>query len=565
MAILKSPSAAPDPADSSEQEEDRWSAVATATRPLRQAATGALAQARYLVPIGRVVEVVFACAVVAAAFGFALSGLVRGVFLLSPTAYVGLVPVVAFGLMIARAQAPHYEPAIRDRYVDYAIGLPLLASSLVLLLLFPAHASPRFWQERLDLLSLPLFAAGAIATIFGIRALWRVRGGIAFLFVCMLVPLTASIETLLGPMGAATSNGVLIGLKAALGSLIVGLALINLAYGRFLLKLLWVAIGLGLAWALATAGGWVVLLDRPGAVDSASLHRLVEFAMFVLSVFVMVSVMPLFGLRFIPIGEKAGLASVVRGWPRPVKSRHRPPYAALGIVALAAVLAFIGESSLPRYSAVLTDTGAPRLSSDLIGRLTIPGWSLRPIGRLPWVERYYGPIATGERYGLDCACANAGGPVSSSVMVDDIVTPQDLPLAAPQLALVHPVRSAQLINLARVDLGDGVIGHAAVYRQSSGSDWIAIYWDWPVVTASGTRYEHFVVQASGSLPDAFRSSAALPGPIQQVTMRISDWLDGAPSQPIGASAAGLRSDLAAVAHKTITSISAGVLATEAGA
>jgi hypothetical protein len=538
-----------------------------ATRPLRQAATGALAQARYLVPIGRVVEVVFACALVAAAFSFALTGLLRGVFFLSPTAYVGLVPVVALALMIARAQAPHYEPAIRDRYVDYAIGLPLLASSLVLLFLFPAHASPRFWQERLDLLSLPLFIGGAIATIFGVRALWRVRGGIAFLFICMLVPLTASIETLLSPMGAATSNVVLIGLKAALGSLIVGLALMSLAYGRFLLKVLWVAAGLGLAWALATAGDWVVLIDRPGAVDNASLQRLVELAMLILSVFVMVSVLPLFGLRFIRMGERASLASVVRGWPRPVTSRRRPPFAALSVVALAAMLAFIGESSLPRYSAVLTGTGAPRLSTDLIGRLGIPGWSLRPIGPLPWVERYYGPIATGERYGLDCACANAAGPVSSSapVMVDDIVTPQDLPLSAPQLALGHPLRGAPLINLARVDLGDGVIGHAAVYRESSGSDWIAIYWDWPVVTTSGTRYEHIVVQASGPLADDFRSTAPLPGWMQQVAMRVSDWLDGAPSQPIDASAAALRTDLAAIARKTIANISAGSPSAEAGA
>jgi hypothetical protein len=541
--------------------------VATATRPLRQAATEALAQARYLVPIGSVVEVVFACAVVAAAFGFALTGLLRGVFLLSPTAYVGLVPVVALGLMIARAQAPHYAPAIRDRYVDYAIGLPLLACSLVLLILFPAHASPGFWEARLDLLSLPLFTAGAVATIFGIRSLWRVRGGIAFLFFGMLVPLTASIETLLGPLGGATSHGVLIGLKAALGALIVGLALMNLAYGPFLRKVLWVGAGVGLAWGLAAAAGWVVLIDRPGAVDNASLQRLVEFATFILSIFVMVSVMPLFGLRFIRMGETSSLASVVRGWPRSVASRHRPPYVALSIVALAAVLAFIGESSLPRYSAVLTDTGAPRLSAGLLGRLAISGWSLQPIGSLAWVGRYYGPIATGQRYGLDCACASGAASDSSlpPVMVDDIVTPQDLPLSTAQLALIQPVRGARLVNLTRVDLGDGVIGHAAVYRQSSGPDWMAVYWDWPVVTTSGTRYEHIVVQASGSLPDALRSSAALPGPMQQVAMRISDWLDGAPSQPIGLSAAGLRTDLAAIARKTIANISAGSPSAEAGA
>jgi hypothetical protein len=540
--------------------------VATATRPIRRAAIGALAQARYLVPFGIVVEAVFACAVVAVAYGFALTGLLRSVFLPSPTAYVGLVPLVALGLMIARAQAPHYEPSIRDRYVDYAIGLPLLACSLVLLLLFPAHASPRFWEGRLDLLSLPLFAGGAVATIFGIRALWRVRGGIAFLFLCMLVPLTGSIETLLGPTGGASSHGVLIGVKASLGALVVGLAVMNLTYGPFLRKVVWIVTGLVLAWALAEAGGSVLLIDRPVAVHDPSLQRVVEFAMFLLSVLVMVSVMPLFGLRFIRMGEKSSLASVLGGWPRPVASRHRPPFVALGIVALAAVLAFIGESSLPRYSAILTDTGAPRLSAGSLGRLAIPGWSLQAIGSLPWVGRYYGPLATGDRYGLDCVCASATPDASfPPVLMDDIVTSQDLPLSVAQLALVQPVRGARLVNLTRVDLGDGVIGFAAVYRQSSGPDWVAVYWDWPVVTTSGTRYEHIVVQASGSLADGLRSTGPLPSRLQQVAMRISDWLDGAQSQPIGASTAGLRGDLAAIARKTIATISAGAPPAGAGA
>ena len=541
--------------------------MATGERPLRQAAVGALARARYLAPAANVVEVVFVCVVVAAAYGFALTGLLRAVLLLSPTAYVGFVPLVALGLMIARAQAPHYEPSIRNRYVDYAIGLPLLACSLVLLLLFPAHASPRFWQERLDLLSLPLFTGGAVATIFGVRALWRVRGAIAFLFVGMLIPLTASIETLLGPMGRATSNGPLIGLKAALGSLIVGLALMNLAYGRFLRKILWVSAGISLALALSAAGSWVLLVDRPTALDYATLHRVVELAMFILSVFVMVSALPLFGLRFIRIGEKASLATVLRGWPQRVATRHRLPYVSLTIVAVAAVLAFVGESSLPKYSAVLTDTGVPKLSAGLLGRLSITGWSVQPVGSLPWVKRYYGPSATGVRFGLDCFCGNAAGPIASlpPVMVDDIVTSQDLPLSAPQLALMQPVRDARLVNLSRVDLGNGVVGHAAVYRQSSGTDWIAVYWDWPVLTASGTRYEHIVVQASGSIPDALRSRIALPGSMQQVAMRISDWLDGAPSQPIGDSATGLRSDLAAIARLTVTSISAEAPRAEAGA
>ena len=546
MAALESPSGVPDLEDSSP----------TPTLP-RKRGRERWARARYPAAVADVVDVVFVCVLVAVAYGFALTGLLRGAFLLSPTAYVGLVPFVAVGLMIARAPAPHREPAIRDRYVDYAIGLPLLACALLLLLLFPAHASPLFWQQRLDLLSLPLFAAGAAATIFGIRALWRVRWGIAFLFLGLLVPLTPSIETLLGPMGGATSNGVLIGSKAALGSLIVGLALMNLAYGRFLWKVLWVGAGVGLAWALAAAGNWVLIVDRPGA--DATLHRGVELAMLLLSVFVMIGTLPLFRLGFAAAPTLPSPASG-RG-----KSPALRPYTALSIVAVAAVLAFIGESSLPTYSAVLTETGAPRLNADRLGQVAISGLSLHQIGSLAWVGRYYGPTATGERYGLDCACANPGSSSASPpVIVDDIVTVQDLPLSVPQLALIEPVRAARLINLARVDLGNGVIGHAAIYRQSSGPDWIAVYWDWPVVIAAGTRYEHVVVQASGSLDRALGSSASPAGPVRQAAMRVSDWLDGAPSHPLGDSAARLRADLAGIARTIVKGISAAPSA-EAGA
>lgn len=503
----------------------------------------------------------FACLAVATAFGFSLTGLLRGVFLLSPTADVGLLPVVALGLMIARAQAPSNEPAIRDRYVDYAIGLSLLACALVLLLLFPAHASPVFWQRRLDLLSIPLFTAGAVAIIFGIRALWRVRAGMAFLFLVMLVPLTAWIEKLVGPSGAATSNGVFVGAKDTLGYLILGLALMNLASGRFLRKALWVAAGVGVSWTVAAAGDWALLIDRPGAGGDAPLHRIVEFAILMLSVFLMVRVFPLFGLRF----RQASLANLIQRSPDPVGARRRPPYVGLSVVAAAAVLAFIGESSLPRYSAVLTETGAPRLEAGALSHVAVPGWSVQHLGPLPWVVRYYGPVASGKRYRLDCTCADPAFLSSTpAVIADDIVTAQDLPISSSQLALIEPIRGRQLINLTRIDLGNGVIGHAAVYRQSSRPDWIAVYWDWPVMTASGTHYEHFVVEASGSLAYGLRKKTPLPGPIQQVAMRMSDWLDGAPSQPIGESAARLRSDLASIARTIATSISGAAPPAEAG-
>jgi hypothetical protein len=560
VAALKSPSDALDRPDRG-QAAAPWSAAAaaaTAARPAPQLGVGAPAQARYLVPIGGVVEVVVACVVVATAYASALTGVLGGLFLLSPTAYVGLVPIVALGVMTARALPTANEPAIRDRYVDYAIGLPLLACALVLLLLFPAHASPLFWQRRLDLLSVPLFTAGAVATIFGIRALWRVRAGIALLFLGMLVPLTSSLDGLLSPIRGATSYGVIIGSKAALGFVIVGLALMSLANGRLVRKALWFVAGVGLSWGLAAAGGWVLLADRPGAGDDATVHRVVELAMLLLSVFVMVGVFPLLGLRFFRKGQKASLANFVQRSLHPAGPRRGTPFAALTVVAVAAVFGFIGESSLPNYSAVLTETGSPRLDARLLGQVAIPGRSPEPLGSLPWVERYYGPTATGERYGLDCTCAIPVGSLASSprVIVDDIVTSQDLPLAAPQLDLILAVRGSLLVNLIRVDLGNGVVGHAAVYRQPSGPDWIAIYWDWPVIAASGTRYEHLVVEAFGSPTGPLTAGERGPGALQHVAMSISDWLDGAPSQPIGDSSARLRSYLDVIARTIVARISA---------
>ncbi len=68
--------------------------------------------------------------------------------------------------------------------------------------LLPARMSAMFWVYRVDLFSLPIFVAGAVAIIFGCRVLWRQKLAIAFLFLAWPYPYE---KYLLGVLNAFTS------------------------------------------------------------------------------------------------------------------------------------------------------------------------------------------------------------------------------------------------------------------------------------------------------------------------------------------------------------------------
>ena len=106
---------------------------------------------------------------------------------------LGLVPpislVLALGIAIGR-QRP--EPDIHDRYLDYILGLALLGAATAAMWFLPGSMSIFFWSWRLDLVWLPIFAAGAIALVCGSRALWRYCVPIIFLFLAWPLPSLAA-------------------------------------------------------------------------------------------------------------------------------------------------------------------------------------------------------------------------------------------------------------------------------------------------------------------------------------------------------------------------------------
>jgi hypothetical protein len=106
---------------------------------------------------------------------------------------LGLVPLISLLLAVAIAvgrRGP--EPDIHDRYLDYILGLALLGAAAAAMWFLPGSMSIFFWSWRLDMVWLPVFAAGAITLVCGARALWRYRVPVAFLFLAWPLPYVAA-------------------------------------------------------------------------------------------------------------------------------------------------------------------------------------------------------------------------------------------------------------------------------------------------------------------------------------------------------------------------------------
>lgn len=287
----------------------------------------------------RTIRMVAIClAAVVVAYHYSFSTLLRTLGVETPLAYLGLVPAISLVLVARRARTRPGEPPIHDRQVDWIIGLPLLLTSALMSVFLPVQLSTTFWVWRIDLLTLPIFVAGAVTLLFGTRSLWRLRLPIAFLLLAWPLPYT---HVLLHQMDAFT-GATLVGVRAALkvvpvahplatgdGSLfqiahgakgfpvsvasacsgangVVGFALVGLAFltevkGPRLLKALWLLTGLAIVWVLNVAR--IVAIFAAGkawgqdvAIDG--LHPVLGLVLFNVGVFAMILLLGRFRLSF---------------------------------------------------------------------------------------------------------------------------------------------------------------------------------------------------------------------------------------------------------------------------
>ena len=221
------------------------------------------------------------------AYNYSLSTLLQTADQQTPLAYVSLVPAIALALAAIRARPLKPEPPIYDRHVDYTIGIPLILTAMAINELLPARLSAMFWVYRVDLLSLPIFVAGAVAIIFGSRVLWRQRLAIAFLFLAWPYPyehyllgvlngftdltllamqkiavfthLAKPAGTLDNTLFVVTHHGSTFalsvvsacsGVNGVVGFLLIGSAFAAIVRGPIVRKMLWLAGGMVRLWAI---------------------------------------------------------------------------------------------------------------------------------------------------------------------------------------------------------------------------------------------------------------------------------------------------------------------------
>jgi exosortase len=460
------------------------------------------------------------------AYNYSLLTLARGLTLQTPLAYLALVPVMAIGLAVARLRIEPRGLPIHDRQVDWIVGLALLGSAAAVLILLPDPTSSTFWIQRVDLLTLPLFVAGLIALLFGVRRAWSLKAPIAFLLLAWPVPYTLFLARVAGQFTEATAHLVALftqmvpiahpaasdetlflvgsgvkafavnigsacaGVNSFVGFLLIGTALLYVVRGPLVRRVVWLAVGLGLIFGLNVLRIIGILgVGASFGQDAALniLHPIAGLLVFNVGVLAMIALVPRFGLRFIGPSDRPGPDD--QSPPTPVR-RVRP--ALLVSLCLAAALAFT-NAAYARFEAITSGLADARLGGFDVGSMKLPGWDSRFIAAFPQARQYFGSAATWDRFSY---WSNAGAELAStrSMYLDVITTEDSGSFADYGLQACYRFHGYHIASVTTADIGAGVHAQIIDYVNTKvGADWSALWWEWPYTIDGVTRYERVVV------------------------------------------------------------------------
>src|ERR1700730_5161840 len=290
------------------------------------------------------------------AYNYSLDTLLQNAGQETPLAYVSLVPAIALALAAIRARPMKPETPIHDRQVYYTVGIPLIVTALAANLILPARMSAMFWVYRIDLLTLPLFVAGAVSLIFGVRGLWRQKLAGLYIFLAWPYPYQSVLLRVLNLFTTATLIGIrqilkvihvatpvsaldstlftvnhgghtfalsvvsaCSGVDSVVGFLLVGSAFGAIVRGPIVRKVVWLVGGMALLWAINL--GRVTFIFWAGKtwgehVAINILHPFVGLVSFTTGVLIMMLLIKPLGMH---IGVGPERSSAPRG-PIPVPS-----------------------------------------------------------------------------------------------------------------------------------------------------------------------------------------------------------------------------------------------------
>jgi exosortase/archaeosortase family protein len=481
-------------------------------------------------------------ALVLLAYNYSLLTLARGLGLQTPLAYLALVPLMAVGLAVARVRLGLPATRIHDRQLDWIVGLGLLGAAAAILVLMPTATDAGFWLRRTDLLTLPLYVAGLVVLLFGVRRAWALKAPIAFLLLAWPVPYTIFLAGAMGWFTDVTAQAVgmvtnvvplarpsptdptllfvgtgpalfsvsissaCAGVNGLVGFLLVGTAMLYLVRGPLARRIAWLAFGLGLVFVLNVLRIVAILavgvtLGQEAAFEV--LHPVAGMVVFNVGVVAMVMLVRRFGLRF--VSRTAPGAEVPARSPIPVRRAG----AALAVAIVFAVGLAITNASFARFEAISAGLGDARLSAFDVRTAELPGWGTRPLSSFPVARQYFGNSATWDRT-LAWPTESAALASSRNVYLDVVTTDDAGSFAAYSIEACYRFHGYRIESITTADVGAGVRAQVIDYHNTKvDADWSILAWEWPYQDVDGsTRYQRIALLMSEGPAASFRGVAA---------------------------------------------------------
>jgi exosortase/archaeosortase family protein len=486
------------------------------------------------------VQVTALILVVGIAYNYTFLTLIQNAGLETPLAYVSLVPLIALALAAVKSRPDRAEPQIHDRQVDYIVGVPLIATAMAINLFLPGKWSALFWVYRIDLLTLPVFVAGAVAIIFGVRVLWRQKVPVLFLFlgwsylyesVLLRVLNAFTSATILGIRGilsvahvakpvsnldntlfVVSHNGhtfplsivsACSGVNSVVGFLLVGSAFAFSVRGPLLRKILWLASGMVLLWVInllrITFIFWAGRMWGEGVALNI-LHPFVGLLTFSAGVAFMVLLIRPLGMQ---IGgllpgtlPRHGTKSASGAEPTAPGRKHPLPvpkvYIAVALVLTAAIILGVSNFGLRSYNLVENASGEPKLASYISAPVAPSGWTSSLVASFQWAKPLFGDNSTWQRYYL---IPGPGGNLHSNLdVVADVINTTNLAsFSAYGVVQCYQFHGYSLADVSQVSLVGGIGGQSLSYTSRQYGSWSIVYWIVPVKSGTSTTYERVVL------------------------------------------------------------------------
>ncbi len=486
---------------------------------------------------------------VAVAYHFSLDSLAAAWRHETPLADLVLVPPLAALLLVAATRRYPHVASFRLGRLDLLVGGLLMLMALGFLAIGPVYWSKYFWAMRLDLLTLPLFAAAGVTLLFGLRALVPLWFPLAFLLLAWPLPYLAALEHVLEWFTRLTAsavghvNGVAgiavavdgsdgsryvvehgghslvvsvasacSGVNSLVGFGVVGAAAVWFIRGGAVRRVLWLAFGACLVWALNVVRILSVLLVARRLGEHAAfdvLHPVAGILALNMAFLLAFAFLPAFGLRRRRFDDEEIVDTPLARSAPPAEqaTRGRVAVRLVVLVAATATLA-LADGQLQASATGFEPTGRTMLSAFVERPLAPRGWRIRRVETIGWAAPYYGRHSTWVRFRL--RSRSRAGQGRFTVWADAVLSPDLGALDAYTLAHCYAFHGFDVETARRVDLGSGVIGQLFVYRTAEAT-WHALAWEWPVLRRQKVEHERIVLLASALTRPHVRATTSSGG------------------------------------------------------